>query len=158
MFQTLILGYPFTYRTITRKELKLLQSAYPNELDFEDAIVSTCLISAPNGFDLASSPAGVASTLATKILDDSGMSGAEKQKLLLVEARNRVRTVERTLDLVILAAFPQYTLDAIEDLPSDRYLELFAMAERALIEFGRMAPEELSAIINQTPLPQPRKG
>ena len=159
MYTIDILGTTFTYRGVTRAELEQLRYLYPNSMDLEDALVATCVVDAPEDFDFSTAPAGYTSQLAQKILDMAGLGDLEAQIKMLQHAREKARSAESAFDLMIMCAFPAYKLSDLKMLSPEDYFDLIAKSERALIEFGRLDPEELNAIITGRPIqPQQPQG
>jgi hypothetical protein len=144
-------GYDFELRSLTRAEFQNLRAKYPDWLDFQDAILDLCVVTRPDQFqgrpfEWGDFYAGLAAQVFQKILTLSGftVAGGAMDPDMINPAREYLGSEEAKYDLLIMTAFHQYKLEALQDLDPRIWHELIGMAEAAL----RIAGIDPDIIIN----------
>lgn len=104
----------FIYRTIGRKEFTeiYLDKSLSNE-EREEKICSNCVLY-PKNFDYANcDSAGLPTEIAGKIIENSYISEENREKILNYY-RNQMFDIDNQINCLIIAAFPNLTLEEVE--------------------------------------------
>jgi hypothetical protein len=123
--------YDFVFRCITRGEYKEITNRCADFYDVEEEVANLCTIF-PKDIDYRDLVAGVASSVAARILEVSGIQGAYTFEDLVNLSRAEMSDVERQIDTVIMMSFPQYKYEDLQKMTRKQHLDLYAMAEWSL--------------------------
>lgn len=131
LYYTDIEGYEFMYRDLTRNEFKVI-SKFDNDAAAEEYICSTCLI-LPKNLDFDNMPAGVPSILAAQIINKSGFDASNSMTLeYLGKYRTEMEDLENQISCFIHEAFPDMSLEEIDDLSLEKTMWFYSRAEYIL--------------------------
>jgi hypothetical protein len=123
--------YDFVFRCITREEYKEVSNRCSDFYDIEDQVANLCTIF-PKDIDYQDLVAGMASSVAARILEVSGIQGPYTFEDLVNISRAELTDIDRQIDAVIMMSFPQYKFEDLQKLTRKQHLDLYAMAEWAL--------------------------
>lgn len=123
----------FAWRPLTRAEYKHLLMAELPPAELEELICQTCTLY-PVDYDFSNCEvAGIPTSLAREILEKSGFSVDGKPSELaqewLANFRQEMQLAENQIDCVIVAAFPQFTLEEVADWTVEKALYYYSRAE-----------------------------
>jgi len=133
-----VMGLRFLVRPLTRREYRQLAAAAPDELAFEDEIVRLCCLDYPRNapevplasdgsMDLDRTLAGIVSSIARIVLDQSGFGASRAAAALVRRATGWASTEEGRFDSLICAAL-KLTPSDVENLPGDEYMRCLAVS------------------------------
>jgi len=128
-----ILGEDYTYRLLTRKELReLVDQSKDDPTLFEDLVCALCIVEWPPGYTcIDDCLAGIPITLCEKIMLDSGYSGGESAVVSQFEANavEWAKTPESRIVSLICFCMPMLSKDAVENLDPEDFYYYAAMAQ-----------------------------
>jgi len=160
-YESVILGEPFIYRPITRKEYGGFVGI--NAYEAETAICRIAVVD-PLDVDWNNIRAGIPSTLAACIKRVSGMGDGDYLHTMIKSEIDRVSiTPELWMDSIIQYIYPQYTDEYLLDLTVEQTATLYAKAlyankflegEKIVIGLNKMEDIKKEQAKN-APLPPP---
>ena len=129
VFATTIGSDLYVWRPLTRSEYEIIsKSAGPNELLKEEMICQAAVLYPEVNFGIHK--AGVPSSLAPQIIEESGFGTALKTYEYLSKSRDAVlNNFTAQAEIVIAAAFPQYTFEEMKSWNIEQLLDMVARAE-----------------------------
>ena len=131
------------YKLLNKTEYEVLTSQIENELDLQDAIVSTCVLY-PENLDIDEMLPGEVFELAQEIVQQSCV--LPEDRLLMLEVFSAEMTqLDNVMICLILRAFPAYKLDELESMSYPDLYRLYTRAEWYLINVLQ-EPLEFSAM------------
>lgn len=153
LYYTDIEGYEFMYRDLTRNEFKVI-SKFDNDAAAEEYICSTCLI-LPKAIDFDDMPAGIPSILAAQIINKSGFDPSDSKTLeYLMKYRDEMGELENQISCFIHEAFPNMSIEEIDDLSLEKTMWFYSRAEHILNTIqGRELPV-ITALTEVAPVQQ----
>jgi lysozyme family protein len=135
IYMTEVCDIQFVWREVTRKEFKKLVQYFPDAYEREEQLCKMCVVE-PLDFDFTDCEAGIAFTVASHILQESGFStSGDKVNMLLGQYRSEMNTFENMADAVITEAFPNITLEELQEWSTEKILKYYAMAEYKLAHY-----------------------
>lgn len=131
----------FVFRHISADEYTQCKLLTLDEYSFNDAICQIALIY-PEDLSFAEIKlGGVADYAAKQIIDKSLIFEDEKLLELLEENRQKNKTFLKECKLLIKAAFPEYSLEEINNWAYTKLMEMTAAGERILQLRGLITPD-----------------
>lgn len=121
----------YIYKLITEGEYHMFISMQLNELELQDAIVSTCILY-PENLDIDDMYAGDVTELAKLITSQSCIDLADR-KALIEMYREEMSDLDNQMICFITKAFPSYKLTDLEKLDYPRLYKLYTRAEWILV-------------------------
>jgi len=155
IFYTRIADIDFIYRQISRKEYRLISESLQGQLDQEDQTCKVCTLS-PSNYNFERGPAGVPSTLSGLIFESSGLTenSTEAVKETITRYREEMKTFDNQIACIITEAFPQFSIEEIENWPLEKSLWFMSRAEYVINEL-RASIREHGGIVYQSYEPEP---
>ena len=133
----------YFYKLLSKIEYDALCANYDNELDLQDAIVSTCVLY-PKNLDTDEMLPGDVFELAQKISSESCVM--PEDRLILLEMFSEEMTLlDNMMCCLIMHAFPAYKLEDIEKMSYPDFYRLYTRAEW-FIQYVLNEPLNFSAI------------
>lgn len=132
-YQVEALGEIYTYRALTRRELReAFECAGEDSVAFEDTVFSLAVISTPEGFPgLDECPAGIPAIVCRAIMVKSGYAEDDEVNPLEERALSWAMTPQGRMDILISFFFPAVTLDVLDDMNPEIY-HRYAVAAQAI--------------------------
>jgi hypothetical protein len=133
IYEVSISGHPIVFRALTFKEFDELAIAenYTSSADSEDAIVRQALLY-PSFEDIEKLSAGVISTLAEEIVEESCFFSVAKGKEKLDAARTKAADIRTVMQTFVISAMPAYKLEELQDQTFSELAIKVALAEQIL--------------------------
>lgn len=124
-----VYGDDYIFRILGRKEYKrILHSEGLTELDMEDDICNLCVLW-PEDFDTDECPAAAPSELCRQILENSFLDDITSTLRLLEYYKEEMTDLENQMICIISEAFPNYSLEEIEEWNNLKFCKMFSRAE-----------------------------
>jgi len=135
LFVTQIKGQDIVFRELTFSEFDKIceyqnSSDYTN-VDIEDLIIKNVVVF-PEQFNCDKYPAGLISSLADEILEESGFSSIKKAKNVLEEKRLKASEVRSLMKAFVLATIATYSPDDLDNMTYTMLAENVALAEKII--------------------------
>ena len=122
----------FVFRLISADEYTQCKILTNDDYTFHDAICQLALVY-PEDYSFAESRIGcVSDYMAEQIIDKSLIFKDEKLVEILEQNRERNKTFLRECKLLVKAAFPEYSLEEINNWAYEKLMEMTAAGERLL--------------------------
>lgn len=130
--RTEILGERYSYRLLTRRELReALESSPDDPLEFEENICRACITEVPDDFPgYTDCLAGIPTTLCNEIMAASGYTS--DQSAFEQEALTWAQTPQARMDVLICFCFPKWSIDDLESMDPHTYYK-YAAASQLII-------------------------
>lgn len=127
---TTTVGYQFyIWRPVTRKEYDIIMRSSAGNTYIRDEMICQVSILYPR-VDFATYKAGVCTTLAPQIIEESGFGSVQKTYDYLNSTRQYIlKNFTSQAEIVIAAAFPQYKFEEIREWSLEQLLDMVAKAE-----------------------------
>ena len=128
-------GEIFFFRALKRGEyLKLCKEERISELDKEDIVCNTCIVY-PEHYDFENCDAAVPSLLCKAILKASYLDSIETRTGLMNYFREEMFDFQNQITCIINEAFPQFSLEEIEDWDMEKTAMYLSRSEWKLVNF-----------------------
>ena len=128
-------GIEYYYRPLTKKEyydtlvICTDQDGEFNNVEFEDTVVGIAVI-APTTLDIDNAKAGVISELAKEIVAKSGFEGGQEElSSKIIAYKTEMLEPLNQMMCYIKEAFPDISLDDLEDMPLDKIIWYFSRTD-----------------------------
>lgn len=149
-------SHTFTYRDIRRREYNELLLTGKSQEQMEEDICTICTLHPE--FDYTSGRAGIATTLATSILESSNLLQGQADAVLS-QNREDMMHLDYQVDCIIHEAFPDISLEEISNWTVKKAMYYLSRAEYILMELRGvplqyLAPEENGNVAPQQQQPQ----
>lgn len=119
----------FFYRTLTRKEYRMLvENEEINEMEKEDIVCEACVLW-PENYDFENCNAGIPTTLTKSIMENSFLDSIESRKMIINHYREEMFELDSQINCIINEAFPQFDIEEIEDWDIERTAKYLSRAE-----------------------------
>jgi len=119
----------FTWRPLTRQEYKSIISTMIDDADREQLICQSCILE-PSHFNFEDCDAGIPTTLASAILDNSALDEKSIKRNMSKYKRYLEENFEPQMDLIIFEGFSgKYSLEEIKSWPMEKSVAMFVQAE-----------------------------
>jgi hypothetical protein len=147
----------YFYRCLTKKEYFDFSAICTQDdgefdtLEFENYIVNTCVV-LPSSFSVETAKAGVISSLAKAILENSGFTDdSEKFTNMLNAAKIDMVEPLNQVACYIVEAFPHLSLEDVDNMPISKILWLFSRADYIFrvirgVDVNILSPQEYLSI------------
>lgn len=130
-------GQVIPFRLLSFREFKSITSSlkynFFSQLAIWDWVFDHC-VADPVFTDRESMQAGLTQSLAQLIIHLSGPGSEEFLLEVLEESRKRSSTIELQLKSTICRIFPGYTMDKLDEITFPVLVQLFAQAERVMLD------------------------
>lgn len=158
----------FIYRALGRKEFKdILDNKLFNDYEKEEVICDQCLLY-PEEYDWENCDAGVPTELMKNILKNSYLDSIKSRKTILTHYRNEMFDLDNQMTAIILEAFPNLSLEQVEQWDVEKTMKFYSRAEWTLhnirgVPFAQQSDieEEIDGNIMHTeelqPAPPPQR-
>lgn len=134
IFQTNLRKEPVVFRELTFAEFDKIaeyESSGESKTEIEDLIIRSAVIY-PENMDLDSYPAGLISSLADEILDESGFSSPARAKRILDEKRQIAAEVRSLMKAFVLSTITTYSPEDLDNLTYSKLAERVALSEKII--------------------------
>lgn len=135
IFETSIKKEIILFRELTFSEFDEISEFQKNgdssNADIEDLIIKYAVIY-PQDFDSDKYPAGLVSSLAEEVLEESGFSSARKAKHIVQKKREEANEVRSLMKAFVLATMPTYKPSDLDDMTFSKLAEHVALAEKII--------------------------
>lgn len=133
-------GRVIPFRLLTYAEHKAINSLLANQ-SIDQILVwahiwQECVLDSYWHDEYLILPAGLHKTLAELIIFMSGPQSETGLKDLIEASRSNALTLEMQMKSVICRVYPGYTIDKLDEMQFNKIVQLFAMAERAMLDSG----------------------
>lgn len=124
------IGYEYyIWRPITRQEYNIIIKSSAGNDSIRDEMICQIAVLYPQ-VDFATYKAGIPTTLAPIIIEESGFGGVRKTYEYLNSTRQYIlNNFTAQAEIVIASAFPQYTFEEIKNWSLEQLLDMVAKAE-----------------------------
>lgn len=133
VFQVEIEDMVFLFRPLTRREYARIL-AYTSDRMLQDELVCQTAVVYPEGIDFSACEAGIASTLAPYIINESGFGNLQRSHDYFTLYKEAMNSFDMQAEAVIQAAFPSITEEEMKDWTVDKLMRMLAKAEWILRE------------------------
>jgi hypothetical protein len=135
VFQTSIKNQEIIFRELTFAEYDKINeyqnSKKHSSADIEEMAIKFAVVY-PENFDFDNYPAGVISSLAEEILEESGFSSARRAKYILESMRQKSGEVRNLMKAFVLATMPRYSVEDLDNMTFTKLAENVALAEKII--------------------------
>ncbi len=135
IFETSIRKQIILFRELTFSEFDLIAEFQKNgdstAADIEDLIIK-CAVIYPEDFDADNYPAGLVSSLAEEVLEESGFSSARKAKSIVEKKREEANEVRSLMKAFVLATMPAYVPSDLDNMTFSKLAEQVALSEKII--------------------------
>jgi hypothetical protein len=135
VFQTNLRNQVILFRELTFAEFDQV-AQYQSDPDFSTADIEEIIIKYgvvyPESFNFDSYPAGLISSLAEEILEESGFSSAARAKSILEQKRNKMNEVRSLMKAFVLATIYKYSPEDLDNMTFSMLAEKVALAEKII--------------------------
>ena len=144
-----VCDYDFIFRALGRKEWReILDNDQFSDFAKEEIICETCTLY-PENFDFSSCEAGVPTELMKLIVKYSYLDSGAARRTILNHYRNEMFDLDNQITCVIAEAFPNFSLEEIEEWDVESAMKYFSRAEWMLhnlrnIPYAGADPTKLS--------------
>ncbi len=121
----------FLYRQLGRKDHKDLIALDVDDYKKEELLCETCVLY-PENYDFSECDAGIPTSLTEVIIKNSFLDSLESRQLLINYSRQEMNELDNQVDCLIHEAFPEYTLDEIEEWDLQKTAKMLSRAEWVL--------------------------
>ena len=132
IFVTEINDVLFYFKALSKKELNIAESVYPDEYERTEYICKACVIYPEIDDYSLDIFAGVPEMLCRAILEESGYTSGQKVKIMIAKWEKKMENVENQLPLVIKEVFTDIPLHEIESWPMSKVAEYYVKAKWVL--------------------------
>lgn len=147
----------FIYRTLGRKEYySLLENEEITDMEKEEVICTLCVLW-PEEYDLDNCSAGVPTELTKIILKNSFLDGKEGMDAILGVYRQEMYDLQNQITCMINEAFPEFSIEDIEEWDMERTAKYLSRAEWKLINLrglDALEPEGYHGVYPEQGAPQ----
>jgi hypothetical protein len=126
-----LLDQEFVFRVVGREEYKAILDACEDLSDVQETLCQTAVLY-PDGYDFIDNVAGLAETISNFILDASGLTEGQA-KGLLEQYRQEMQVFDYQADVIIHEAFPEFSIEHIQNWSVKKMMYYLARAEWVLI-------------------------
>lgn len=124
--------HEYVFRTVSPKEYTQAKLLTSRSEELSDAICQIALMY-PDDFDFSDSPiAGLSESMSQRIVDESLINNDLGVIEQFEESKRKLSTFLIQCSLFVKSAFPEYTLDEIEEWNYERLMDMTAKAEFVL--------------------------
>jgi hypothetical protein len=127
VYSITILNQDFIFRVIGREEYKAILEQDLSIGQFQEEICRVAVLY-PQDFDYREGLAGIAETLSNAILEMSGLHQGQA-KALLDQYRDEMMIFDYQVDCIIHEAFPQYSIEEIQNWSVKKMMYYLSRAE-----------------------------
>lgn len=128
-------GQVFFFRRLKRGEyLQLINNEELSELEKEDIVCSLCVVH-PENYDFENGDALLPSMLTKAIMKASYLDSIETRTAVLSHFRREMDDFQNQITCIINEAFPQFSLEEIEDWDMEKTAKYLSRAEWKLVHF-----------------------
>lgn len=135
VFQTQIKNQIILFRELTFAEFDEI-AQYQSSSDFSSADIEDLIIKFavvyPEDFNIDKYPAGMVSSLAEEILEESGFSSAKKAKQIMEQKRQKASEVRSLMKAFVLATISKYSPEDLDDMTFSKLAEKVALSEKII--------------------------
>lgn len=141
IFETSIKKETILFRELTFSEFDHISEFQKNgdssTADIEDLIIKYSVIY-PKDFKIDNYPAGLISSLAEEVLEESGFSSARRAKQIVEKKREEANEVRSLMKAFVLATMPNYHPSDLDNMTFSKLAEHVALSEK-IIEIQQSA-------------------
>lgn len=140
IFMTTIDDYIFIYKPLSRKDYKnIMQNINTDDIEKEDEVCRATILY-PENIDWDEMDAGIPTALFEEIMVNSFMSDKDPDSVAnLIEAyREEMELLDTQMTCIISEAFPNYSIEEIEDWDMIKFCKIYSRAEWKLKNFRNM--------------------
>jgi hypothetical protein len=150
IFQTNLRKEVVVFRELTFSEFDKIaeyESSGESRTEIEDLIIKSAVIY-PENMDLDKYPAGLISSLADEILEESGFSSPSRAKRILEEKRQQASEVRSLMKAFVLSTITTYSPEDLDNLTYSKLAEKVALSEKIIeIKQSILAIEPTNVIL-----------
>ena len=122
-------GEIYIYKALNRKEYKtIISNPSLHQIEKEDEVCKICMLW-PKNLDFDKCEAGLPSFLYEEILKNSCLTGIQDMIDLIEIGRYEVDSLESQMTCIISEAFPNYSVDEIENWNMIQFCSIYCKAE-----------------------------
>ena len=134
IFQTHLKQQPVVFRELTFAEFDRIaeyEASGESKAEIEDLIIKSAVIY-PEDMVLDNYPAGLISSLADEILEESGFSSPSRAKRVLDEKRQQAAEVRSLMKAFVLSTINTYLPEDLDELTYSKLAEKVALSEKII--------------------------
>lgn len=134
IFQTTLKRDEVIFRELTFSEFDQIaehEFLGENKAEIEDLVIKSAVIY-PENIVLDSYPAGMVSSLADEILEESGFASPSRAKRVLDEKRENMSEVRNLMKAFVLSVMPSYSPEDLDNFTYSKLAEKVALAEKII--------------------------
>lgn len=134
IFQTHLKQQPVVFRELTFAEFDRIaeyEASGESKAEIEDLIIKSAVIY-PENMVLDNYPAGLISSLADEILEESGFSSPSRAKRVLDEKRQQAAEVRSLMKAFVLSTINTYLPEDLDELTYSKLAEKVALSEKII--------------------------
>lgn len=148
----------FTYRLLGREEYRQIDAMAETDEEFQEMVCQLCV---EDDFDWRGGLAGPATVLCDLILEGSGLNEGQADMFLAIFRDELYTNPDYQKDCIIVEAFPNLTIEEVQNWPVVKHLYYYSRAEYILtaIRGKRLSivnPEDIMATEQLSRVERPR--
>lgn len=131
----------YIYKLLNRKSYKnLISNPNLSQIEKEDEVCKECILW-PRDFNPDDYDAGMPTYLYEQIMENSFLTGVKDMILLIETCREETEKLDSQMCCIINEAFPNYSIEEIEEWDMIKFCQMFTKAEWKLKNLRSMAFE-----------------
>jgi hypothetical protein len=135
IFETSIKKQVILFRELTFSEFDLIAEFQKNgdstAADIEDLIIKFAVIY-PENFNADDYPAGLVSSLAEEVLEESGFSSAKRAKQIVEQKREEAAEVRTLMKAFVLSTISSFKPSDLDNMTFSKLAEYVALSEKVI--------------------------
>jgi hypothetical protein len=135
IFETSIKKQVILFRELTFSEFDLIAEFQKNgnstAADIEDLIIKFAVIH-PENFNADDYPAGLVSSLAEEVLEESGFSSAKRAKQIVEQKRQEAGEVRALMKAFVLSTMSSFKPSDLDNMTFSKLAEYVALSEKVI--------------------------